>query len=198
MVNDATTSHQDRDLREYRGDQRTRRVPCTGWRKSIRVCHRGMTRRRGVVSKSTGSTPPPATFSTITAGRSHTCGSRDDGTVTCWEGLVRRRRHLQRRVDATGGDVDDDHAGHDNTCGLRIDGTATRWGKSLAMAVSVNVMDPSHQDAQSSCSKSGRTGFQTIRFNTRPDRYSPDLSVGDRQRGPTSTRACQGGTVLGR
>jgi alpha-tubulin suppressor-like RCC1 family protein len=81
----------------------------------------------------------------VSTRRSHTCGSRSDGTLWCWgegdhgrrgDGTTRRTRTTPAQVLAAGavpgGDTWSDwvsvSAGDSHTCGLRRDGTQWCWG----------------------------------------------------------------------
>ncbi len=61
-------------------------------------------------------------YTSITAGGSHSCGLRSDGTATCWG------RNEYGEADAPTGKFTSITAGTLHSCGLRSDGTATCWG----------------------------------------------------------------------
>jgi len=72
------------------------------------------------------STTPPRSLTQASAGWNHTCGLRDDATVTCWgdnfDGQGEPPADRFVTIDA----------GNSSTCGVKIDGTLACWGSSLA------------------------------------------------------------------
>ena len=64
----------------------------------------------------------PATFKTVSAGRSHSCAVRADDTITCWG------HNDYGQADAPSGTFRTVAAGVWHSCGLRTDGTITCWG----------------------------------------------------------------------
>ena len=69
--------------------------------------------------------PPEGTFTAISAGGTHTCGIRTNGTATCWG------NNSDGQAAAPGGTFTAISAGRRRTCGVRPDGTATCWGAGL-------------------------------------------------------------------
>ena len=65
---------------------------------------------------------PLSAFSAISAGVSHSCGLRTDGTAQCWGNKD------FGRADAPSGVFTAISAGESHSCGLRTDGTAQCWG----------------------------------------------------------------------
>ena len=63
-------------------------------------------------------------YTAVTAGGAHTCGLRDDGTITCWGDNSRRQ------AEAPSGIFTALSAGGAHTCALRDDGTIACWGDS--------------------------------------------------------------------
>ena len=66
------------------------------------------------------STTPSGTFVSVSAGLSHTCGVRTDGSVACWG----------QDLEATppSGEFSSVSAGGFHTCGVRTDGSVACWG----------------------------------------------------------------------
>ena len=68
-------------------------------------------------------TPPMGTFSSVSAGREHTCGLKTDGSVACWgdnedgQTTPPEGRHISVS------------AGFSQTCGVRTDGYSSCWGE---------------------------------------------------------------------
>ena len=62
------------------------------------------------------------TFRAISAGHEHTCGLRNDGTITCWG------EDSLGRTDTPAGRFSTVSAGTFHTCGLRDNGTIECWG----------------------------------------------------------------------
>ena len=62
-------------------------------------------------------------FIAISAGNSHSCGLRTDGTIECWG------RNRDGQADAPGGSFSAVNAGVYHSCGLRTDGTIECWGR---------------------------------------------------------------------
>ena len=62
------------------------------------------------------------TFTAVSAGHSHSCGVRSDGTITCWG------NNDYGQADPPTGTFTAVSAGETNSCGLRTDGTVTCWG----------------------------------------------------------------------
>ena len=72
-------------------------------------------------------TPPKeASFTTIAAGDSHTCGLRSDGTVVCWG------QNGQGQADPVEGKYIALAAGGQHTCTIGADQTITCWGANWA------------------------------------------------------------------
>ena len=61
-------------------------------------------------------------YTAVTAGYSHSCGLRTDGTITCWGD------NGDGRATAPAGQYSAVTAGSVHSCGLRTDGTITCWG----------------------------------------------------------------------
>ena len=88
-----------------------------------------LARAQGLI---TAPTPAePATYSSVTSGRYHSCAIRTDGTIACWGS----NRYGQ--ANAPDGVFAALTAGGVRTCGLRTDGTMECWGSN----------DYSHTDA---------------------------------------------------
>ena len=84
-------------------------------------------------SEATSNTQPSVTlFSAVSAGGSHTCALRTDGTITCWGHNGWKRSHLgwtqTGAANAPTGQFSTVSAGFTHSCGLRTDGTITCWG----------------------------------------------------------------------
>jgi|GEM_PF-6151109 len=71
-------------------------------------------------------------WTAVSAGGSHTCGRRDDGTLWCWGSNVEGRLGIgvaaEKALPARA-DGDNDWIGVDTRCGIRADGTLHCWGK---------------------------------------------------------------------
>ena len=61
-------------------------------------------------------------FKAVTAGWGHTCGLRNDNTITCWGA------NYSGQADVPAGSYTAVTAGGAHTCGLRSDNTVTCWG----------------------------------------------------------------------
>ena len=59
---------------------------------------------------------------TVSAGRGHSCGVRDDGTVVCWGG------DYSGRATPPTGRFSSVSAGDYHSCGVKDDGTVVCWG----------------------------------------------------------------------
>ena len=66
--------------------------------------------------------PDPRSFVQLSAGFSHTCALRFDGTVVCWGD------DYYGESTPPSGTFTQIGAGEDYTCGLRADGSVTCWG----------------------------------------------------------------------
>ena len=66
---------------------------------------------------------PLGKFSTVSAGRLHSCGVRADGTVVCWG------ENTDGRTDPPEGKFSTVTAGWAHSCGVRADGTVVCWGE---------------------------------------------------------------------
>ena len=64
-----------------------------------------------------------ASFIAVSAGDSHSCGLRTDGTIECWGA------NRDGETDAPGGSFSAVSAGVSHSCGLRTDGTIECWGR---------------------------------------------------------------------
>ena len=71
-----------------------------------------------------GGDEPDGRFIAISAGRSHTCALRVDGSPECWGGNVSGSSTppADERFTSIG-------SGNDYSCGLRMDGTVRCWGE---------------------------------------------------------------------
>ena len=71
-----------------------------------------------------GGDEPDGRFIAISAGRSHTCAIRADGSPECWGGNVSGSSTppADERFTSIG-------SGNDYSCGLRMDGTVRCWGE---------------------------------------------------------------------
>ena len=61
-------------------------------------------------------------FTAVTAGYSHACGLRSNGTVLCWG------RGLNSETEPPEGTFTSVSAGDGYTCGIRTDGSVACWG----------------------------------------------------------------------
>lgn len=92
-------------------------------------------------STTDSSTPvqvPPATWTQVDAGDSHTCGVRSDGTAWCWGwnpyGQLGNGTTTSTNAPVqvgTGTDWVQVSAGYTHSCGVRGDGTAWCWGNNF-------------------------------------------------------------------
>jgi alpha-tubulin suppressor-like RCC1 family protein len=97
----------------------------------------------------------PATWDDVSAGFSHTCALRDDGTVWCWGdnfwGQLGDGTTTNRAVPAQMG-TDDDwrmvSAGGGHTCGVRDDNTAWCWGRNDSGQVGDDTTTEAHEPVQ--------------------------------------------------
>ncbi|WP_420444035.1 hypothetical protein [Candidatus Poriferisodalis sp.] len=64
--------------------------------------------------------PTPATFTAVSAGGSHSCGLRSNGSVTCWG-------NNSGQMVVPSGSFTAVSAGHNHSCGVRSDGSVTCW-----------------------------------------------------------------------
>jgi hypothetical protein len=72
-----------------------------------------------------GATPPAGTFTQVSAGGSHNCGVRADGTLACWGW------NDYGQATPPDGTFSQVSAGYTHTCGVRTDGTLACWGTNL-------------------------------------------------------------------
>ncbi|WP_419924002.1 hypothetical protein [Candidatus Poriferisocius sp.] len=80
---------------------------------------------------------PEGRFTAISAGEvGHACGTREDGTVECWQGDNRLEAFLppgftlrSPRLDAPDGRFTAISAGHYHSCGIRENGTVACCGQ---------------------------------------------------------------------
>ena len=76
--------------------------------------------------------PPSGIFQSVSASSSHTCGIKEDGTVTCWGvGSILNVDEGSRDYDQAAppsGIFRSVTTGYSHTCGIREDGTVTCWG----------------------------------------------------------------------
>ena len=61
-------------------------------------------------------------FDSVSAGKEHTCGVRDDGSVACWGG------NQYGQATPPAGEFASVSAGAAHTCGVRTDGSVACWG----------------------------------------------------------------------
>ena len=66
---------------------------------------------------------PVGTFVSVSAGHTHTCGIRTNGSVACW-GLG-----LDGQASPPDGAFTSVSAGALHTCGVRTDGSVECWGR---------------------------------------------------------------------
>ena len=69
--------------------------------------------------------PPEGTFTAISAGLSHACGIRTDGSATCWG------NNSHGQASAPAGDFTAISTTGTRSCGVRTNGTATCWGMGI-------------------------------------------------------------------
>ncbi|MCY4495324.1 MAG: hypothetical protein OXB92_15880, partial [Acidimicrobiaceae bacterium] len=69
---------------------------------------------------------PGGAFTTVSAGKGHSCGVRTDNTVACWGS------NDDGRADAPGGAFTAVSAGLWHSCGVRTDNTVTCWGDNVS------------------------------------------------------------------
>ena len=67
-------------------------------------------------------TPPASSFVSVSAGESHTCGVKSDGSVVCWG------NDENGRATPPAGSFDSVSTGWFHTCGVRSDGSVACWG----------------------------------------------------------------------
>ena len=67
-------------------------------------------------------TPPAGEFITVSAGASHNCGVKTDGSVACWG------QDLFGEGTPPAGEFITVSAGGPHTCGVKTDGSAACWG----------------------------------------------------------------------
>ena len=90
---------------------------------------RAQAKRRG--NREGQSSPPPGGFTSISSGRAHSCGLREDGTAECWgAGSPNNTKAYNHDQDLPpeGEKFLSISAGDDHTCGLRADGNPLCWG----------------------------------------------------------------------
>ena len=74
------------------------------------------------------SDPPSGTFKSLTTGSWHSCGLRNDGSITCWGANGQERTDPPDETDSTADTYTQVAAGGSHTCALRINHTLVCWG----------------------------------------------------------------------
>ena len=69
-------------------------------------------------------------FVQVSAGPFHTCGLREDGTITCWGAHGEDERLIESAglIDSPPGSFSQIDAGHHHSCAIRQDGAVKCWG----------------------------------------------------------------------
>ena len=80
-------------------------------------------------------------FIQVSAGFFHTCGLREDGTITCWgaHGEDERLTESAGLIDSPPGSFSQVDAGHHHSCAIRQDGAVKCWG---SMSIEGDDMPP--------------------------------------------------------
>ena len=75
-------------------------------------------------------TPPPGSYTAVSAGATHTCAIRTSGAIACWGDNSDQQGNYAGQTDAPPGRFTAVSAGATHTCAIRTSGAIACWGQS--------------------------------------------------------------------